>query len=187
MKPCICWQGPYLPPSSLLSQYKEEAIGAALFFTASLMLRGEAELVHPQLSKLVKSILYGYRNDFWNGKTSKCGNDRDRQTQLCSIAWLLFVISLCVWSLERESEWSLSKLSSIYALCLNQKVAIKSAGQRGVCFDNTLHGYYTGSQCLVFPWNLLLSSQTSCVKPVHNKISWGSISCTAYKYSLITL
>lgn len=43
---------------------KNTAIRAILFFTASKTLRGEAELVHPQLSKLLKSILYGYRQDF---------------------------------------------------------------------------------------------------------------------------
>lgn len=96
VKPCICWQWPYLLPSSflaeeILSQYekgrsdarqqcKNTAIMAILFFSASQTVRGEAELVHPQLSKLLKSILYDYRHDFWNGKTSKCGNDRDRQT-----------------------------------------------------------------------------------------------------------
>lgn len=38
-----------------------------------LMLRREADLVHPQLNKLLKSIL----RDFFNGKSSKHGNDRD--------------------------------------------------------------------------------------------------------------
>lgn len=47
--------------------------------------------------------------------------------------------------------------------------------------------YGTGSRCLVFPWNLLVSSQTSCVKPVRSEISCGSVSCAAYKYGLITL
>lgn len=42
-----------------------------------LMLRKEADLVHPQLNKLLKSILYDYRRDFFNGKTSKHGNERD--------------------------------------------------------------------------------------------------------------
>lgn len=46
--------------------------------------------------------------------------------------------------------------------------------------------YCTGSQVLVFPRNLLLSSQSSCVKPVRIKISCRSVSCAAYKYSLIT-
>lgn len=40
-----------------------------------LMLRREADLVHPQLNKLLKSILYDYRRDFFNGKTSKHGNE----------------------------------------------------------------------------------------------------------------
>lgn len=45
-----------------------------------LMLRREADLVHPQLNKLLKSILYDYRRDFFNLKkttTSKHGNERD--------------------------------------------------------------------------------------------------------------
>lgn len=113
----------------ILEQYEEEehtAFRSALFFTASRMLRREAEVVHLQLSKLLKSILYSYRHEFWNEKTSKCGNDKDRQTYRCWTARLPFVISLSVWSSDREI---LRKPSSIFALSLNWKVAIKSAGQ----------------------------------------------------------
>lgn len=113
----------------ILEQYEEEehtAFRSTLFFTASQMQRGEAELVHLQLSKLLKSILYSYRHEFWNEKTSKCGNDKERQTYQCWTARLPFVISLSVWSLDSEI---LRNPSSIFALSLNWKVAIKSAGQ----------------------------------------------------------
>lgn len=106
----------------------------------------------------------------------------------CQTSFCYFTVCLKSW----ESEWNLSELSSISALSLNQKTGDK------ICWTGfteeyalTTHyaasKYCTGSQCLVFPWNLLLSSQTSCVQPVRNKISRGSVSCAAYKYGLITL
>ncbi len=106
----------------------------------------------------------------------------------CQTSFCYFTVCLKSW----ESQWNLSELSSISALSLNQKLAIKSAGQDSEKGDAlTTHcaatKYCTGSQRLVFPWNLWLSSRTSCVKLVHNKISCVCVSCAAYKYGLITL
>lgn len=127
-------------------------------------MRREVELVHLQLSKLLKSIVYGYRHDFWNGETSKCGSDRDRQTQPCSFSRLPFVISLCVWSLERASGIS----DECFCTLTEPK------GDDKICWrgfrEEYATKYWAGLQCLVFPPNLSLSAPKRC------SVSCGSIS-----------
>lgn len=107
----------------------------------------------------------------------------DCQTSLC-----YFTVCLKSW----ENEWNRSELSSVSALSLNQKVAIKSAGQdseRSTPWKNTIRLPNTvkASSALSFLEISHCPLKKSCVKPVRNKISSGSISCAAYKYSLITL
>lgn len=127
MKHYICWQVTYVLPSSvlaeeILSQCKKEgqmvcknvtktAIRSILRLSAFVTERREVDLVHPQLSKLLKSVLYGHKHEFWNGKSPKCGNDRHGQTQPCLIGRLPFIILQCLWSFG----WDLCELSSISA------------------------------------------------------------------------
>jgi len=73
------------------------------------------------------------------------------------------------------------------SVSLNPKLPTKSAGQdsqRSALWQRTTK-HITGSQRLVFPQNLRLSSGSSCVKPVCTKVRRGSVSCAACKYGLI--
>lgn len=45
------------------NNFKNTATKTILFGSATVTLRKEVDLVHPQLSKLLKSILYGYKHD----------------------------------------------------------------------------------------------------------------------------
>lgn len=79
MKHCVCRQPLSLLPSSILAEQilsqcekegqmvsnsiKNTATRTILFGSASVTLRREVDLVHPQLSKLLKSVLYGYKHD----------------------------------------------------------------------------------------------------------------------------
>lgn len=91
MKPDICWQLPYLLPPSLwveeiLFQHEKEGqmlnnneMGGKNSYQngfiplcISVTEKGsKADLVRPQLSKLLKSFWYDFGRDFWNGKTRK--------------------------------------------------------------------------------------------------------------------
>lgn len=119
----ICWQGCYLLPPSfsveeILSQHKKE--GAMRRDNVKTQLLGHFYSSPHLRRRGGKSSLFTYS---WVNylspscvatdmifETSKCDSDRDRQTQPCSFGRLPFVISLCVWSLER--------VSGIFDVCL---------------------------------------------------------------------
>lgn len=110
------------------------------------------------------SLSYMDRYDFWNGKTSKCGNDSHSKTKPCLIGRLPSVISLCVWSL--------TKVSNLFVYCFSFLHLKETLMER---IHREAHDY----QILRMHSrpNLLLSSQMSCGKPVRHKIICGCFLC----------
>lgn len=144
MKPCICWRRPYLLPSSflveeILSQYEKEGqmLGnnvktqpSEQFYSPLHLRRWEGKqslfirswVNYLSLSYMATDMIFEMEKP---QNVVMIETDKHRP---CSIARLPFVISLCVWSLERGSE-ILANCLKISALSLSQKLAIKSAGQ----------------------------------------------------------
>lgn len=206
MKRCICWRRPYLLPSSslleeILSQYERE--GQMLSnnvktqpseqFHSSLHLRrweGKQSLfIHSWVNYLSLSYM-GTDKIFEIEKPQNVVMiETDKHSHVQSPDFLL--LFHCVFEVLRE--WVKSQRTVFNFCTFSESKAGDKICWTGFREEYALTTHYTatkycpGSRCLVFPWNLLLSSQSSCVKPVRNKISCGSVSCAAYKYGLITL